>query len=249
MLQKVFLCLFLFLSVLKLSSQNQVQPESHGQWVMYFGDNKITDKFGLHTELQLRNYFINRTMHQTLSRIGINYYVDPSIMFTAGYGYIHTVPSSQKIPGSSLREHRIWEQLILRHNTRAVFMEHRYRLEQRFIHNSTKNTDEYNNRIRYRFQTIFSLNTFSPKLDPLFIASYNEIFVNMGSHKADELFDRNRLYFALGYKVHDLLNFQLGYLNQTIKPAESRILSSEHLLQLGVFYNTEGILQSIFKSN
>lgn len=248
MLQKILLSVFLFLSTLQLSGQNQVQPESYGQWLMYFGDNKISDKIGIHSELQLRNYFLDRTLHQTLSRIGINYYVDPRIMFTAGYGYIHTDPSSENILGSSQREHRIWEQMILRHKTKAVFMEHRYRLEQRFIHNKTENIDKFDNRIRYRFQTVFPFYTLTPQLKHFFFAAYNEIFVNLGRQVSGELFDRNRLYFAMGYQVSPKLNFQLGYLNEGVSLPGSQVIDFRHLLQVGVMYNMDDLMQTFFEN-
>ena len=44
----------------------------------------------------------------------------------------------------------------------------------------------------------------------LYLSSYNELFLN---HE-NNVFDRNRLYGGLGYKLSNLIRFELGYMNQ-----------------------------------
>lgn len=239
-------CLFLFCVLVQVQAQNQVRPHPYGQWLMYFGDNKINKKIGIHSELQLRNYFLEETVEQTLMRIGVNYYVDPLVMLSGGYGFIHTTPSAQNVVGFTTREHRIWQQLILRHKTRAIFMEHRYRLEQRFIENITDKTNTFDNRLRYRFQTILPFYTLSPHLRHYFFNAYNEFFVNLGREVSGQIFDRNRLYFALGYQVSPKLNFQIGYLNQVISIPGNLRPDINHNLQIGVAYNMDDIMATFF---
>jgi len=249
---KTYKSLFIILLLLvclpsKLSSQNQVRPNPYGQWLMYFGDNKINKKIGIHSELQLRNYFLKETVSQTLARVGVNYYVDPLVMVSGGYGFIETRPSAQNVLGFSTLEHRIWEQLILRHKTKAVFMEHRYRLEQRFIENLDTKESKFDNRVRYRFQSIFPFYTLSPHLRHYFFSAYNEFFVNLGTQVSGQIFDRNRLYFAFGYQVSPKLNFQIGYLNQSISVKDIVRPDVNHNLQIGINYNMDDIMQTIFK--
>lgn len=230
-------------------AQNQVRPNPYGQWLMYFGDNKINTKIGIHSELQLRNYFLKETVAQTLARIGVNYYINPLVMVTGGYGFIDTRPSSENVVGFHTMEHRIWEQLILRYKTRAVFMEHRYRLEQRFIENLNTRVSKFDNRVRYRFQVIFPLYTLSPHLRQFFLASYNELFMNLGTQISGQIFDRNRLYFSMGFQVSPKLNFQLGYLNQLISVPGALRPDINHNLQIGVMFNMDDIMPSFFKQN
>jgi hypothetical protein len=238
--------LFFVFFVIKIQAQNQVRPHPYGQWLMYFGDNKINKKLGIHSELQLRNYFLEQTVEQTLMRLGINYYVDPLVMLSGGYGYIHTGPSSQNVVGFTTQEHRIWQQLILRHKTRAIFMEHRYRLEQRFIENVTNKSNTFDNRLRYRFQSIFPFYSISPHLRHYFLSAYNEFFANLGREVSGQIFDRNRLYFAIGYQVSPKLNFQIGYLNQIISIPGDPKSDINHNLQIGVAYNMDDIMSGFF---
>jgi hypothetical protein len=226
-------------------AQNQVRPDPYGQWLMYFGDNKLNDRWGLHTEVQLRNYLLSNTVEQSLFRFGGNYYLNKISMLTAGYAFVYTEPSHENIDGITFREHRVWEQLILRHKTDNVFIEHRYRLEQRFIENIDTDTRQYDDRIRYRLQVLFPLYVVSPRLRYLFINGYNEIFMNLGRELSGQIFDRNRLYFAIGVQMSPKLNFQLGYLNQVIS-VPGNVTDVNHNLQVGVSYNLDAFFD-IFK--
>lgn len=243
----VLITLALLILIVPVIAQNQIRPNPYGQWLMYFGDNKINRKIGIHSELQLRNYFIRETVAQTLMRVGLNYYVNPLVMLTSGYGFIDTRPSAENVLGFHTLEHRIWEQLILRYKTRAVFMEHRYRLEQRFIENLDTKKHQFDNRIRYRFQVIFPLYTLSPHLRQFFLAGYNELFMNLGTQISGQIFDRNRLYFALGFQVSPKLNFQIGYLKQLISVRNVDKPDINHNLQIGVSFNMDDIMQTFFK--
>ena len=53
-----------------------------------------------------------------------------------------------------------------------------------------------------------------------YLALYNELFMNtskdIGNGNQVELFDRNRLYGAIGYHIFDRLKVQVGYMYQSI---------------------------------
>lgn len=229
-------------------AQNQERQQPLGSWYMYFGDNKINDKWGVHSELQLRNYFLPNTIQQTLTRVGANYYLSKATMLTAGYGFIHTTPSNEELGGFTTLEHRIWQQAILRHRTYNVFLEHRYRLEQRFIENQTLESNTFDNRIRYRFMALFPLYNFSPQLRHYFLAAYNELFMNLGETVSGQIFDRNRLYFAVGYQFNTKFNIQVGYLNQVISLPGTFTPDINHNFQASISFNMDE-LGSMFMSS
>lgn len=68
----------------------------------------------------------------------------------------------------------------------------------------------------------------------VYLALYNEIFINgqknIGNGQSVELFDRNRLYAAVGYGVAKNLRCQLGIMNQTTNG------SSKNQLQLSLHH-------------
>jgi len=183
------------------------QQGDTGNWLMYFGMNRVSDQFSVHSEVQYRNHTLAPSnIEQLLLRTGLNYHFSDKAFATAGYGYIgsHQYESEQAAPES--REHRIWQQFILINNIDRVKFEHRYRIEQRWVN------QDYKNRFRYRLMLFVPLN--KPKIEKgtLFTAFYDEIFVN--GEKV--FFDRNRLYGALGYQFQKTTGLQVGMLHQQV---------------------------------
>lgn len=247
-MKKHLLIIFFLLVAQLVQAQNQARDQPYGQWFMYFGDNKINKKWGIHTEQQFRNFFLPNTVQQSLTRVGVNRYINPMSMVTAGYGLIYTTPSDKESGGFTTLEHRSWEQLILRHRTYNIFIEHRYRLEQRYIINQTTDTDVFDNRIRYRMMALLPLYNFSPSLRHYFLAGYNEIFMNLGQTVSGQLFDRNRLYFAVGYQYNPKFNIQIGYLNQVISLPGTFTPNINHNFQASISFNMDD-LGSLFATS
>jgi hypothetical protein len=178
-----------------------------GNWFMYFGANRISEKLSLHSEVQYRNHELTpTTIEQLLLRTGLNFHINKDALVTAGYAYIasHVYDSEQSHPESE--EHRIWQQLIMNNYLGGIKFEHRYRVEQRFVN------QDYRNRLRYRLMVFVPLNR--PKMEPgaLFLGVYDEIFMNTEK----TFFDRNRLYGAMGYQVNARMQLQVGVLHQRV---------------------------------
>ena len=207
-----------------VKGQNPAENEL-GNWLMYFGTHKISEKFSLHYETQLRNYEIISNFNQLLPRVGLNYHIDKSSIVTAGYAFIPTQNEFDKGWGKEMvTENRIWEQFILRNSINRVKIRHRYRLEQRWVKAGDITT--YKNRARYMLSVKLPIS--KNEESPLFISLYDEIFLNI----SDNPFDQNRLFAALGYQVNKQMNIQLGYLRHR---AGSLDLNR---LQLALFLNT-----------
>ena len=207
-----------------VKGQNPAENEL-GNWLMYFGTHKISEKYSLHYETQLRNYEIISNFNQLLPRVGLNYHIDESSIVTAGYAFIPTQNEFDKGWGKEMvTENRIWEQFILRNSINRVKIRHRYRLEQRWVKAGDITT--YKNRARYMLSLKLPIS--KNEESPLFISLYDEIFLNI----SDNPFDQNRLFAALGYQVNKQMNIQLGYLRHR---AGSLDLNR---LQLALFLNT-----------
>ena len=207
-----------------VKGQNPAENEL-GNWLMYFGTHKISEKYSLHYETQLRNYEIISNFNQLLPRVGLNYHIDESSIVTAGYAFIPTQNEFDKGWGKEMiTENRIWEQFILRNSINRIKIRHRYRLEQRWVKAGDITT--YKNRARYMFSVKLPIS--KNEESPLFISLYDEIFLNI----SDNPFDQNRLFAALGFQVNKQMNIQLGYLRHR---AGSLDLNR---LQLALFLNT-----------
>jgi len=218
-IKKVTLLLLSFLPVLILAQQDKT-----GNWIMYFGTNKLNDKFSIHTEFQYRNHTVNTVdTEQLLPRIGLNYHLSKTATVTVGYAYIpsYTFESVQTAP--EIEEHRIWQQFISTNIIRKVKLEHRYRFEQRFVNS------DYKNRFRYRIMFFVPLNKPKIEKETLFLGLYDEIFIN----DKNTFFDRNRLYGGIGYQVNKNLSLQTGVLHQQVSNF------GKFYLQFAVIFNTD----------
>ena len=221
-----YLICSVFISI-NVKGQNSVEKAENelGNWLMYFGTHKISEKYSLHYETQLRNYEIISNFNQLLPRVGLNYHIDENSIVTAGYAFIPTQNEFDKGWGKEIvTENRIWEQFILRNSINRVKIRHRYRLEQRWV--KAGDITNYKNRARYMLSLKLPIS--KNEESPLFISLYDEIFLNI----SDNPFDQNRLFAALGFQVNKQMNIQLGYLRHR---AGSLDLNR---LQLALFLNT-----------
>ena len=224
---KKLTALFILLGTLTANAQQPGEDEM-GAWYMYFGTNKISERLSIHTEAQFRFYETTSNFNQMLLRTGLNYHIDPNAIATGGYAFIDTDNNFYEFEGEvNSKEHRIFEQFILKNKVWEFLFEHRYRLEQRFL--DFGETTDTQHRARYRIQMTLPLtNTF-------FLNFYDELFINL----QDNLFGQNRLYGAVGVNVTENTSVQLGYLrNQFANAVYDR-------LQLAIFYNPD--LRGLFK--
>lgn len=230
------------------AQNNQVTPKAYGHWLTYSGDHRINDRLGIMSLGSFRNYFIDQTQEQLVVRAGLNYYFNARTILTAGYGFMYSEPSADDVIATRLRENQIWQQFIMRHRTRAIFWEHRYRLEQRFMNNLTTGRSFLDHRVRYRFQVIFPFYTISPHLRHFFFVANDEIFLNLGRSTTAEIFDRNRFFTGLGFQISPKFNIRAGYMNQYISSATANHAIVQHIFSVGISYNMEDIMRTFFKS-
>ncbi|WP_282124506.1 DUF2490 domain-containing protein [Algibacter mikhailovii] len=182
------------------------QNSDLGNWLLYFGNKQINSKLNWHNEVQYRSYNAISDLEQLLIRTGIGYNLtENNNNILLGYGYIlsenYTGNTDEK---QSVNEHRIYQQFITKQNIGIVSLQHRYRFEQRFIES------DFKLRLRYFLGLNIPLNKKQLTDKTLYASMYNEIFLNTQK----EVFDRNRLYGALGYKLSSTIRFELGYMNQ-----------------------------------
>ncbi|UJH67744.1 DUF2490 domain-containing protein [Allomuricauda sp. SCSIO 65647] len=222
------------LATVGLYAQNTGEDEL-GAWYMYFGMNRISERFSIHTEAQFRFYETTDSFNQLLLRTGLNYHINPNAIVTGGYAFIDTDPTfeSDEILINNISEHRIFQQFIMTNKVWELLFEHRYRLEQRFITIENENSPFFErnteHRARYRLQVML------PLTDTFFLNFYDEIFINL----QNSIFDQNRLYFAGGVHVTENASLQVGFLKNHFNNRNF------DRLQIGFFYNPD--LRGIFK--
>jgi hypothetical protein len=236
-----------FLASHKVWTQKIISEQSH-VWVMYFGNHRLTDHFGIHTEYQWRRADMFNDWQQSLLRLGVDYNTKNNVQITAGYGWIKSFQYGDQPIAHNFDEHRIWEQLILKDKLWRFDIQHRYRLEQRFLQNWVKDvsTGEFSQegflfrqRVRYLCRATFPISRKEMKDNTLFLTFYDEVFLGFGKGIGKNILDQNRLYGAIGWRFNANVNVQLGYLNQFVVKFDGVKSERNHTLQIGVTYNLD----------
>ncbi|MER3330064.1 MAG: DUF2490 domain-containing protein [Candidatus Kapaibacterium sp.] len=199
---KYYILLLVFMVPFAAFSQNS----DLGNWMIYFGNKEIDKEFNWHHEVQYRNYNAIGDLEQLLLRTGLGYNLtEGNNNILLGYGYIlsqnYLELSDEKF---DVNEHRIYQQFITKQSIGIVNLQHRYRFEQRFVE------DDFKLRFRYFLAFNIPLNNEELVDNTTYLSFYNELFINSEGN----IFDRNRLYGGIGYKVNSNMRFELGYMNQ-----------------------------------
>ena len=213
----------LTIAIIIIANTVLAQQSSVGNWLIYFGNQKINEKWNWQNEVQYRSYNFIGDTNQLLLRTGIGYNLtDNNNNVLLGYGFINT---QKYIPNSdtkiAVNENRVYQQFITKQNFGRLLIQHRYRLEERFLQN------DFQVRFRYFLGINIPINKKNLEKNAFYIAAYNEIFIN-----ADiPIFDRNRLYGSIGYVVDKNFKIEIGYMAQTLEN------SNRNQFQIVIFNN------------
>ena len=210
--------LFILISVfffLPKTVEAQIDEDKLGAWYMYFFNTTFKESpWGVQGDVQFRNWNIAGDLEQLLLRGGVTYKPKKvDIKLTLGYGNITT--GSYGSDNSTTSESRIYQEALypVQFGNR-IYTNHRFRYEQRFVEGQDLRT-------RYRYNLFLNIALNKPEMNEktLYLALYNELFINgqrsTGNGNTVEIFDRNRLYAALGYVVKKGIKIQFGVMNQT----------------------------------
>lgn len=201
-----------FLSMNIFSAKSQVVDESQmGAWYMYFfNTSHEKSKIGFQGDVQYRNWNIAGDLEQLLLRGGVTFKPEKAnIKFTLGYGNITTGAFGED--NSTINESRIYQEALFPTKIgERFYLNHRLRYEQRFVEDQSLRT-----RYRYNLFVNVALNQKEMKEKTIYLALYDEIFINGTGMPGQNIFDRNRAYIALGYVLKKGMKFQLGIMNQT----------------------------------
>lgn len=186
------------------------QSSDVGSWYIYIGNQKLSSRWIWHNEIQYRNFNAAGDLEQLLLRTGLGYNLTPNNNnLLLGYAYIYSEPylagTDQK---QQVAEHRIFQQLITRQQFNRFYLQHRYRVEQRFIEDL-----DLQHRFRYFLSLNLPLNKKEMIPDAFYLSAYNEIFINDRA----TLYDRNRVYGALGYVLGKHIRAEVGFMSQILE--------------------------------
>ncbi|MEM6545349.1 MAG: DUF2490 domain-containing protein [Pseudomonadota bacterium] len=206
--------LFLTLVLSPAGRAQVVDEEQVGAWYMYFFDTQFENsRWGVQGDAQYRNWDLGGDLEQLLLRSGLTYRPESvDGVFTLGYANIRTgaFGDSSRTTG----EDRIYQEALLPQKLGSrIYLRHRFRYEQRWVENQ-----DFRTRFRYALFANIPLNQETLGRGAWYLSLYNEIFLNgerdIGDGREVEIYDRNRLYGAIGHSLRDNLKLQFGYMYQ-----------------------------------
>jgi len=220
------------------AQNNRIKTYEAIGWYNFLGTFNLPKKFSIHTEYQFRRDNVITKWQQSLVRVGVNYQLNPRVLFRLGYGWIETFPYGE-IPinglGRDFTEHRIFQMVQLSHKEGILDFSHRIMLEQRFVGrysnaNKTKE-DEFPllNRMRYMLRMQLPLKGKEIKDKTPYFAIYDEIFIGFGKNVNANIFDQNRIGILFGYRFNKFVRLEAGYINQIVQ--FGRLVNEKNVFQ------------------
>lgn len=220
------------LSVYILNAQEVIHGKTNS-WFSLLNRVELNDKWSFSNELHERTGEILQDQGQFLIRPSIDYHLNNQVEFSLGYTYIHVNPYEPYNLPMPRNENNIWEQTLLKNKIGNVKIIHRFRQEHRWINHIEKTADhtfingnDFANRFRYRFTTIFDVYSFPKSSQKIFVSVWDEVWIAQSNNLAPKDFNRNWLYIGLGLTINPTTNIQFGFMHQYDKVGANQFISS-----------------------
>ncbi|MDO6597232.1 DUF2490 domain-containing protein [Oceanihabitans sp. 2_MG-2023] len=176
-----------------------------GSWYTLGINHRFTEKFSVNTYGELRFYEPISNYNLTFSSFSGNYHIKKKQTLSVAYAYLDIDSVFDEDNRNNTKENRIYEQYNYKHKLGIFNVQHRFRLEQRFLQLAAKN--EMQNRFRYRFSLKYNINK------TLFLGIKEEPFVNF----QDQAFHENRFFIGAGFHLFKNMQLQMDYLKHHIR--------------------------------
>jgi hypothetical protein len=196
------------LQLLSITSYSQVTE--NGGWIFLSHTQKLSNKFDLLADVQLRSADEYAYLSTLLLRGALNYHINKHHAVAAGYTYKGDWEKESDTK-TYMREHRIYEQYLYIFKLKRTELTVRTRLEQRFVQNSSI---DFSQRARLFISAQIPLLANKEFTKGWYTTLQNELFVNV-QHKDvvnHHFFDQNRPFASVGYRWNKKIDTEIGYM-------------------------------------
>jgi len=182
------------------SESNQANEfEELGSWYILSSSTKLSENWSVSAQTQFRFFELANEIQQFKIRTGAKYKIMDGLSVGLQYAYFRNDFSYLSDERTPFDEHRIVEDIYLSQKLGKASINHRARLENRFV---IENGDtDFINWFRYMVKVAHPLS------DKLTADMYNEIWLNL----QEPIFAQNWLGAGLSYKINELLKARMGY--------------------------------------
>lgn len=181
------------------------QNNKLGSWDILGMNINMRKNFTVYLETQTRSQQLTQDFyyHELKAGLQYNFPKKGSVLFGMGDYKTYAYPGNFKSPATT-KEFRIWQQLVLINNIDRIKIEHRYRIEQRWVNG------DFFNRFRYRFNPIVPITKKTITAKTLYATAFDEVFFTNEA----PYFIRNRVFGGLGYQFSKSFLMQGGFIRQ-----------------------------------
>jgi hypothetical protein len=203
-------------------------------WYSLASTFNINENWYFQNELHQRHFVNPTAQHQSLIRAHIHRKLGQSGWeISAGACYFLQSPQDPRakvrLTVPELRPHI--EFAYKQKNLEYLTLDHRYRAEARYYHNTndvrTELEDGYhfeNYRLRYRLQATIPFYKINEQ-QSLRLRFNDEVMINVGSNIVTNVYDQNRLYGGISYVIMPQLEVEAGYFNWFQQNANGRFVN------------------------
>lgn len=191
-------------------SQDKSIVQGNQQWVQYYNQTKISNKWSLLIDggFRWKEDLLNRS--QYIVRAAGGYSINKGVRVGAGMAHLGTYTDIEV----TVAEFRPYQEVSLKHPGN-LGLSQRLRIEQRFI-KATANHDQQFKRFNWRFRYFIGIAIpivrFSGHSDrSLKLQIGDEIFLNAGKDIIYNIFDQNRLLIGPSFQLNESLTFAFTY--------------------------------------
>lgn len=220
--------------------QDRMKDKNAIGWYVYEGDHRLSNRWEFHTEYQWRRVEFIRSWQQSLARLGVAYQLFPQIKIATGYTSFITFPYGDfpaADTGEPYPERRFHQDVQLSDTIRNIPLQHRFRLEQRWIGQLQETPGkavtswEYQNRIRYQIAAIIPMQGSTLENQEWYLNFFDELFIGFGKNVGQNIFNQNRISGGFGYQFTDNFRVELNYLYQITQHAEPEPVTNQSVFE------------------
>jgi len=209
----------------------KAQSIEHNGWIFWSHEQKISTRWQFSYDMQLRSADRFDYANTLLIRPGIGYLINDNQTVTLGYTYFGTwEKENEKLQYEP--ENRIFEQFEIKSKLQNVRVTNRFRFEQRFM--KMQQEKEFAQRLRYYVQALIPIHANADFTSGMYISIQNELFLNVQNSKqlGKKIFDQNRPYAGIGYRLNEKLDLEAGYMLRYIIQEDKNVLNN--IFQLSI---------------
>lgn len=212
---------------------------SANAWLDVAADVWLTSGTDLQIGGRIQRTHLGAAPQQTEFRVGVQRVIGRRFRVAAGGQGSHYSPSGPFPAAGPFRERRLWQHVLQEQRLGQVALQHRYRLEERWMERPTPpevaGDPDVVFSLRARYQLRATVPLGSPRAaHPRYVVAAEEVLKSIGPHATSNRIDQNRAYVGVGVRWSPALRGEAGYVNQWILRANGRQLEHGHSLQLSL---------------